>query len=80
MRITFEFDNHYQEGQHKERPIIENSCGCLGKDGRPKRLYETRELAEENAAYRGRLTGVHLNVYECPCGCGYHITSNQNQW
>lgn len=75
MTFTFNFGSFL----HDQSPAG-NPCGCTGKNGKPKRLYPTFDLAAETAAYRFRQTGVHLNVYPCPEGNGFHLTSNQEQW
>lgn len=53
-----------------------DSCGCTGRDGRPKRLYRTESEAQENADYAWDKRGVHLRVYRCPRCPGYHLTSD----
>lgn len=55
-------------------------CNCKGKNGKKKNLYSTEGEALIVAENRSLITGIHMNVYACPEGCGFHITSNQKQW
>lgn len=55
-------------------------CSCRGKDGKLKKLYADYETAM-NKLYDARdFRQTFLNVYECPEGLGYHLTSNQYQY
>ena len=47
---------------------------CTDSKGKLKRAYETREGAERRAEIIGEETGYKLYVYECPYGCGWHLT------
>lgn len=56
----------------------DNACSCCGKDGKRKMLYSTEGEALLVAEKRSKFIGMPLRVYQCPNGCGYHITSNLN--
>lgn len=48
---------------------------CVGRDGRPKALYDSREAALRRAGILERERGVSLHAYECPEREGWHLTS-----
>jgi hypothetical protein len=55
---------------------IENTMICTCKDGKGefKVLYESEALAQAKADNSKRQPNVHLTVYPCPYGCGWHLT------
>lgn len=53
---------------------VNRSCACVDHNGKPKDTYKTKEDALKMTDIRSR-DGVMLYVYECPQGCGYHLTS-----
>lgn len=55
-------------------------CMCCGKDGKRKNLYCSESEAIIVANERRIVKGITMNVYRCPEGGGWHITSNQRQW
>lgn len=54
----------------------EKCSNCTDGDGKPKRIYRTREDAERRAEILKRERSVQLRVYECPYNNGYHLTKN----
>lgn len=50
-------------------------CSCSDVNGNAKDAYPTRAEAEKMAGIRAK-AGVHLSVYECPEGNGFHLTSH----
>lgn len=55
----------------EERNDDDTHCSCQDGNGEYKELYDTDELAQEQAA---RSIGVKLKVYPCPYGYGWHLT------
>ncbi len=55
-------------------------CCCTGKNGKRKKLYPTYSEAMENLYYAKETRRVHLHVYKCPEGFGFHLTSNEFQY
>ena len=53
-----------------------SSCTCTDHNGNRKDTYVTREDAEKMVNIRGK-DGVQLFVYQCPSGCGFHLTSSR---
>lgn len=53
---------------------IQDCPECVGRDGEPKRAYDTEWEAEEVAVDREIRSGVPLSVYPCPHGYGWHLT------
>lgn len=54
----------------------DTTCGCAGRDGRPKRLYATKQEAEDCASYIFKTRDVRLRAYRCPWSSGWHLTSD----
>lgn len=54
---------------------LSTRCACVDSNGHEKDAYPTREEAQKMADIRSK-DGVHLTVYECPEGNGYHLTSH----
>ena len=50
-------------------------CSCSDVNGNAKDAYPTRAEAEKMAGIRAK-AGVHLSVYKCPEGNGFHLTSH----
>ena len=53
---------------------------CSGRDGKSKRLYDTRSEAQDTADHVARSRGVRLRVYRCEWGRGWHLTSRLEGW
>ena len=52
-------------------------CGyCRGKDGKPKDIYETFQLAVDTVKHIKENRGIFLNIYKCPQNNGWHLTKN----
>lgn len=49
---------------------------CVGRDGRPKNAYGSREEAREAAAHALRRRGVELREYQCEDTWRWHLTSD----
>lgn len=49
---------------------------CVGRDGRQKRAYRTRDEARDAAAYIYRCRGVRLREYQCDDTWRWHLTSD----
>lgn len=49
---------------------------CCGRDGEPKALYPTEEIALRRAAIIDSQRHVRLRPYMCPYFDGWHLTSN----
>lgn len=49
-------------------------CTCKDSKGDFKVLYESEALAQAQADSSKRQPNVHLTVYPCPYGCGWHLT------
>jgi len=49
---------------------------CRGKDGKQKDIYVTFQSAFDTAEFIEKDRGIYLNVYKCPHGNGWHLTSN----
>lgn len=60
----------------KNRKIeILSDCGCTDRNGKPKTLYATEKDAEKVRQQREeKNNSLRLEIYECPNGCGYHLT------
>lgn len=54
---------------------LQSLCSCRSHDGNLKDSYKTYDDAQKMANIRAN-AGVKLNVYECPEGNGYHLTSH----
>lgn len=54
---------------------LQTECSCRSHDGNMKDSYKTYADAQKMASIRAN-TGVKLNVYKCPEGNGYHLTSH----
>jgi len=52
---------------------------CRGKDGKQKDIYETFQSAMDTANHIEKSRGTYLNVYKCPLGSGWHLTSNETE-
>jgi hypothetical protein len=52
---------------------------CHGRDGQPKRSYDSEVQAKQVASVVEMRRAVTLRVYECPHGTGWHLTS-QREW
>lgn len=50
-------------------------CSCRAHDGSLKLSYKTYEDAQKMVNIRAN-AGVTLNIYKCPEGNGYHLTSH----
>ena len=51
---------------------------CNGRDGRPKRAYQSASEAAETVVHVFRTRGVALRVYECERSWSWHLTSDLN--
>lgn len=49
-------------------------CDCVDHNGQPKDTYKTQEDAQRMVRIRSK-AGIQLNIYPCPQGEGYHLTS-----
>jgi len=49
---------------------------CKGKDGKPKDIYETFQLAVDTVKHIEESRGIFLNIYKCPQGNRWHLTKN----
>lgn len=65
---------------YRYHTAVKNRCGCAGKCGKLKKLYDTEYEAQEQSDYARHTRGVTLIVYRCPRSNGYHLTSNQRQY
>ena len=52
---------------------------CTDRNGRPKRLYPTKDDAQRTAAHGQRARGVELRVYRCEYRWGFHLTSDRGR-
>lgn len=52
------------------------TCTCVGRDGRRKNAYPTREGAQRVADYLWEQRRVRLRVYQCDCSGAWHLTSD----
>ena len=53
---------------------IKRSCNCVDHNGKPKDTYKTKSDALKMVNIRAN-AGITLNIYKCPQGYGYHLTS-----
>ena len=51
------------------------TCGCTGCDGRKKKLYRSKNQAQDQADFARFDRQVNLSVYHCPYSDGFHLTS-----
>ena len=58
----------------RERQTPSVKCACISANGEPKALFPRRIDAQRRADILRRERGVHLGVYECEFGLGYHLT------
>lgn len=54
---------------------LSSCCSCVDSNGRAKDAYPSQEEAQKMANIRAK-AGVHLAVYKCPEGNGWHLTSH----
>lgn len=47
---------------------------CTDSNGELKRAYETKPGAKRRAAIIEKQRDITLYIYECPYGCGWHLT------
>jgi hypothetical protein len=68
--------------EKSKKPFVDymvHSCKCeycRGQDGRKKDIYETFQSAFDTAKFIEEDKGIFLDVYECPCGKGWHLTKS----
>jgi hypothetical protein len=53
------------------------SESCVGRDGRPKEIYDTEEGARKRSRILLKEKGVELYSYHCERCDGWHLTSQQ---
>ena len=71
---------HLARKRTLSKTVYDNPCGCKDKNGLSKKLYETREEAQQMANLRNQDSSFILHVYPCPSGMGWHLTSNTDRW
>ena len=57
----------------------QRGCGCTDRHGQLKQQYTTRAEAQEHADHALRSREVHLRVYRCDWGGGWHLTSSVSE-
>lgn len=66
-------DNWHLAPADRQTPGDYN-CGCVGRDGQPKRAYESYDDAERRAEILRDERWTSLKVYPCPRGGGWHLS------
>ena len=57
--------------------VLHKACRCEDSFGKSKDLYVSREVAERARRKRESEGAGQLYIYECPHGCGYHLTHKE---
>ncbi|MFZ0954628.1 MAG: hypothetical protein WAN17_20335 [Candidatus Sulfotelmatobacter sp.] len=50
---------------------------CIGRDGKPKHCYKSRQAALGAASSARAYTGKPIEAYKCACGA-WHVTSHSH--
>ncbi len=59
----------------KSRQTPSKACKhCRGVNGEPKQAYNSKSDADKRARILSDEQGVHLRVYKCKHGSGWHLT------
>ena len=59
---------------------VVRKCRCKGRNGMPKKLYESHSQAMYVAELRMGECNYKLYVYRCPNCDGWHLTKNPHRW
>lgn len=65
--------HHWHLSPHDRQTRASPCTACVGRDGRPKARYDSKEAAARRLEILCRERHVSLRVYQCPYG-GWHLT------
>ena len=56
------------------RTATDGNCRCTGEDGKTKKAYQSKQVADKAAEERSQRVGMQLWPYRCGQGNGWHLT------